>query len=383
MRPSLRFLAVALVGWAGFRAATLGMLPTGMLAEQSEARPVPPIVPTQFPGVEPVEPATPTLVPAGYPTYPAAMPLAEAQGPIRYVQALIGVPVSVGRGIAPVYQLPPATPAAVPDMSPRPTRLSDVMPTPISALYPDLPPLGDWPLGAIAGISRPAPRSVAVLPGQSAPIDPRRIDRLQLTMWALLRQQQAGVISSSSLASGGQLGASQAGARLTYAFTRQVAASLRTSTEVGRRGGEVAGGIRVQPLVSLPIWITAERRQQLGLYGGGRSAFALFFEGGVYQRPMPWQFNLDAYLEGGIVGLHSRDKFIDGALTLTRPVYRNFSAGVGVWGGAQPGLYRLDVGPRITMQVRRNVKVHLDWRQRLAGNAQPGSGPAITLAGDF
>jgi hypothetical protein len=35
------------------------------------------------------------------------------------------------------------------------------------------------------------------------------------------------------------------------------------------------------------------------------------------------------------------------------------------------------------MQVRRNVKVHADWRQKLAGNARPGSGPALTLSGDF
>jgi hypothetical protein len=27
--------------------------------------------------------------------------------------------------------------------------------------------------------------------------------------------------------------------------------------------------------------------------------------------------------------------------------------------------------------------VHLDWRQKLAGSAAPGSGPAVTLAGDF
>jgi hypothetical protein len=257
------------------------------------------------------------------------------------------------------------------------------MPTPASAFYPDLPPLGDWPLAGMAGISHPAMHSTVVLPAQSAPLDPHRIDRLQLSTWALLRSQQAGTVAPSSLASGGQLGGSQAGARLIYNFTRQIAASLRTTSEVGRRGGEVAGGIRVQPLVSLPVWITAERRQRIGLYGGGRNAFALLLEGGVYQRPMPWQFDLDAYLQAGVVGLHSRDKFVDGALTLTRPVYRNFSAGIGVWGGAQPGLYRVDVGPRITMGVRRNVKVHLDWRQRLAGNAQPGSGPAITLAGDF
>jgi hypothetical protein len=34
-------------------------------------------------------------------------------------------------------------------------------------------------------------------------------------------------------------------------------------------------------------------------------------------------------------------------------------------------------------KVRNNLKVHFDWRQRVAGNAQPGSGPAVTLAGDF
>jgi len=84
-----------------------------------------------------------------------------------------------------------------------------------------------------------------------------------------------------------------------------------------------------------------------------------------------------------VVGIHSRDAFVDGALTLTRPIYKQFSAGFGVWGGAQPGVYRVDAGPRVTMQVRNNVRVHFDWRQRLAGNAKPDSGPAITLASDF
>jgi hypothetical protein len=56
---------------------------------------------------------------------------------------------------------------------------------------------------------------------------------------------------------------------------------------------------------------------------------------------------------------------------------------MGIWGGMQPSLARLDLGPRVTMKVRNNVRVHFDWRQRVAGNAQPGSGPAVTLAGDF
>ena len=162
-----------------------------------------------------------------------------------------------------------------------------------------------------------------------------------------------------------------------------ISAVVRTSSEVGRRGGEVAGGIRLRPLRAIPLWITAERRQALGQYGGGRSAFAFFAEGGVYDRPMPWTSRLDAYAQGGVVGMRSRDLFADGGLTFTRPIFRHFSAGFGVWGGVQPGLYRVDAGPRLTMQVRRNVRVHLDYRQRLAGNAEPGSGPTVTLAGDF
>jgi hypothetical protein len=109
----------------------------------------------------------------------------------------------------------------------------------------------------------------------------------------------------------------------------------------------------------------------------------LFAEGGLYQRPLPWRFSFDTYLQGGVVGLKSRDLFIDGGFTVTRPVFRQFSAGLGVWGGAQPGLYRVDAGPRLTMRVRGNLKVHVDWRQRLTGNARPGSGPALTLAGNF
>jgi hypothetical protein len=42
-----------------------------------------------------------------------------------------------------------------------------------------------------------------------------------------------------------------------------------------------------------------------------------------------------------------------------------------------------DCATGVKIQVRRNVKVHADWRQKLAGNARPGSGPALTLSGDF
>ena len=389
MRPSLRFLALAVVGWAGFRAATLGMIPTGFSSfGPSEVKAPPPIVPTDFPQVEAVTPAAPNYAPVPAAVAPVATPpipiAATSVAPaIQYVQGVIGVPVRMRRGVVPVYQLPAVHAASAADVPPPPTRLADASPTPAPVFYAQLPMLGDWPLSRVAGMSRATTSSTPTFPAERVPLKPNAIDRVQLTMWALLRGQQTGIAGSSSLASGGTLGASQAGSRLTYNFTRQIAATLRTSTTVGRRGGEFAAGVRVQPIASIPVWITAERRQRLGQFSDGRNDFALFFEGGVYQRPMPWRFSLDAYLQGGIVGVRSRDGFIDGGFALTRPVYKRFSAGFGVWGGAQPGLYRLDAGPRISMQVRRNVRVHFDWRQRLAGNALPGSGPAVTLAGDF
>ena len=374
MRPSLRFLTLAVVGWAGVRAAMLGELPVAELfsVTPSAAR-VAPIAATQFPALDPLRPAL-----AGAPVDPPVV--ADATLPVRYIQGVIGVPVAMARGAAAVYRLPAAIPAAASDLPP-PRRLAGVMPTPTRSLYAELPPLGEWPLASISGMSRVASRPA--YPAQSVPIDPNRIDRLQLSTWALLRSQQASVAGSRSLASGGQLGASQAGARLVYNIDRRLALAARVSSEVGRRGGEVSAGVRLHPIQSIPVWLTAERRQAVGKYGGGRSAFAFFIEGGLYDRPLPWDLRLNSYIQGGVVGLKGRDLFVDGALTVTRPVYKQFSAGFGVWGGAQPGLYRVDAGPRVTMRVRNNLKVHVDWRQKLAGNARPGSGPALTLSGDF
>jgi hypothetical protein len=332
--------------------------------ERSEARP-PPIVPTVFPPIEPVEPAPAAWAPAYFtPAEIAQPPRAAAQ------------PAAVAMAYA-------AASSPLPRM--RRSAFANVLPMPAPHFYAPVPALDEWPLSRMAATSMPPLRSAVTGSAQSIPaaLGRNNIDRLQLTAWAMLRSQQAGVAGTPSLASGGTLGASQAGSRLTYNFTRRIAASLRTTSEIGRRGAEIAAGVRVQPVGGLPLWITAERRQRLGSNGDGRNDFALFFESGVYRRPMPWRFALDAYLQGGVVGTKRRDGFIDGGLTLTRPVYRNFSAGFGVWGGAQPGVARLDAGPRLSMRVRNNVGVHFDWRQRIAGNARPDSGPAVTLAGDF
>jgi hypothetical protein len=267
------------------------------------------------------------------------------------------------------------------------TQASGILPRSRGLFYGDVGPLDPWSMSRLASSSAPAPATGgpnrgAEPPPPAPPLQPR-LDRLQLATWALLRAQETGIAGSRPLASGGQLGASQAGMRLIHNVTRQLAASARLSTEVGRRGGEVAAGVRVRPLVNIPVWLTAERRQRIGQYGGGRNAFAVFAEGGVYGMHLPARFTMNGYLQGGVVGARHRDLFIDGGVAVTRPVYRQFSGGLGVWGAAQPGISRLDIGPRVTMRVRGRYNVHVDWRQKLLGNARPGSGPALTLSGDF
>lgn len=369
MKPSLRFLGLVMFGWAGLRAATLGVIPGAEVfrVDSSEAKSPPPIIPTEFPPLDPPAPATEQPAASGS----QALTAAADQAPIYRVY----------------YQPAAASALAALAIPGRPTRLSSALPTPAPApdFYSPIPSLDNWPLSRVAASWTPRRRSSVVIASQSTPAAYSRpgLDRLQLSAWAMLRGRQGLVSGPSGIATGGTLGGSQAGARLTYNVNSHIAATMRTSSDVGRRGGEVAAGIRLQPVRGIPIWINAERRQRIGSLGGGRNAFALFLEGGVYDRPMPWRFRLDAYLQGGVVGFNKRDRFIDGALTLTRPLYKNFAGGIGFWGGAQPGLYRIDAGPRLSYRMRDNIRVHLDYRQRLAGNAEPGSGPVVTLAADF
>lgn len=374
MSGPVRFLLLAVVGWAGIRGATLGVVPGAELFTPARARPaLPPIVATVFPPLEPVSlhyaPADPSF---GYPGQSGLAPMPA------------GVPVYYHYPVPAGYSRPLAEP-----LRPREASYS-LLPEPAPLFYSPIPHLDDWPISRIASASPPLRSGGAPLPGAAAPVHSGRLDRLQLSAWALLR----GRPGAGSLATSGTLGGSQAGARLTYALDRRLALSLRSSSPVGgTQGAEVAAGVRVTPIPAIPVAITAERRQAIGRFGG-RSAFALFAEGGLYQRPLPWDLALDAYAQGGVVGARRRDLFIDGGLTVTRPLlgpmslrgrplFGGLSAGIGVWGGAQPELSRLDAGPRVSLTMRRNIRVHLDYRQRLAGNAEPGSGPAVTLAGDF
>lgn len=373
MSHSMRFIGVAVAGWIGFRALSLGLIPGAealafdrrssvdeATSSPSDAVALPPIIATEFAPIDPVGPPVP---PFGYGAYPGALPYGYAPA---YAQAQPG-PRYVTRYVAPAP--PPARRHAAVDEG---AWSLDTR----SDYYGEVTPLDRWPLAQIARgdpVTRP-------IPGQSAANVRPRLDRLSMTAWAMLRRDPA----PTSLASGGMLGGSQSGARILWRFNPRLAASIRTTAPLGgvQQTAEFAAGLRWQPFGHIPVALTAERRQSFGR-DAGRSAFALFAEGGVYGRPVIAGFDLDAYMQGGVVGIRRHMAFVDGSATLTRPVWRQFSAGFGLWGGAQPGLSRIDAGPRLSMRVGRSMRVHLDYRQRLAGTAAPGSGPVVTIAGDF
>ncbi len=369
MSNSIRFLGAAVFAWAAIRAVSLGLVPgTQALAfDTRTARPpLPAIQPTALPPIEPVAPQYPAPPPGTYgpsPAYYGAYPPNGAHPAYGAYPVYVPVPVAAARSAPPqiIYvDRPPPEPHE-------------------TNIFGAALPFGEGSQPRLASAAPATARQTT--PAFADSRFPRRFDRLELSSWATMRDQAG----TQGLADGGTLGGSQAGARLLWRFNPQLAASFRTSAPINsQRGGEVAVGARYQPLKSWPVALTLERRHAIGGdYSVGRNAFALFAEGGLYGRPMPWGSTLDGYFQGGVVDFNNPDWFVDGQAAVTRPVWRTFSAGFGVWGGAQPGLSRLDIGPRASLRVGPRMRVHLDYRHKLLGNAEPGSGGVVTIAGDF
>ncbi|WP_374945103.1 hypothetical protein [Sphingomonas sp.] len=206
--------------------------------------------------------------------------------------------------------------------------------------------------------------------------------RLTASAWAIVRAGVAAGLRGGQL--GSQLGGSQAGVRFAYALgeSRRLALAARLSAPLEGRGGEAAIGVEFRP-AHLPLRFIAEQRVALD---GGRGGQALYAVGGTAPVPVAAGFRLEGYAQGGVVVRGRALGFADGAARLTRPVTRTFDIGVGAWAGVQPGVARVDVGPTLGVALpvaRRRIRVSLDWRQRVGGRARPGSGPALSIGGDF
>ncbi|HTH29360.1 MAG TPA: hypothetical protein VL918_12935 [Sphingobium sp.] len=219
-----------------------------------------------------------------------------------------------------------------------------------------------------------------------------RSSRWSGATWLLWRPDSG----TPSLAPAGRLGGSQAGIRLDYALDdgsplRPVLYARLSGALVQPLAAEAAAGIALRP-AGLPLSIAVERRAALSR--GGRNDFALVVAGGVYQRPLTRHLRVDGYGQAGIVGLSRADAFADGRLAVEGVVARlagevdgsDVTVGAAFWGGAQPGLARLDIGPQLNARFpvgAVHVRISADWRQRIAGDVRPASGPALTISLDL
>lgn len=223
----------------------------------------------------------------------------------------------------------------------------------------------------------PAP---ATLPPLAMPA-PERLDplpdRWSLGLWMVARGN-----GGPMAAPGGQIGGGQAGARVAWLIAprQRIAAYGRVTAPLSGNGREAALGLEWQP-TRAPVRLIAERRFGLDANPGGTGIGAI---AGIDRE---WRgFRLEAYGQAGAVLRRRAEPYADGAargvrsMELAGPL--RLGLGAGAWGAAQRDAQRLDIGPSATLAVR-NLRLALDWRQRVAGEARPGSGLALTLGADF
>ena len=214
-----------------------------------------------------------------------------------------------------------------------------------------------------------------------------RTAQTTLSTWAFFRPKGA----SNQLSDNGQLGGSQLGFRLAVPVKALSDASAFALSVRGyaplnsRTGKEAALGVGLLHRGNPSYGVIAERR--IGLDKGGRDAVSVIGFAGVSDMPLVQDFSISAYGQAGLVGARRGDAFADGALTLDHPIANSrVKAGLGIWGAAQPGARRLDVGPQASIPLViaiGSARISAQWRVRIAGRASPGSGPAITLGADF
>jgi hypothetical protein len=324
-RP-LRFLALVCVGWVGVRIAVL-WTQTGSLPEAIRA-----FVPLSIASLPPIE---------------APAPVVRTASPVR------------------------AAPVAVPaDRAPQPYRAD---PLRVRMALMNL-----LQFGAAEYSEAPATYSAAAVPVPAQQWLPPMESRWSGSAWLLARGG-----SGAAIAPGGQIGGSQAGVRIGYTLDRERRIGLfaRFTTPLQARGREAAIGAEWQP-TRAPVRLVAEQRLALdGGHGGPGLGVVAGDDRGVAG------FRLETYGQAGAIRRDRIEPYADGAARATRTLPgTRIALGVGAWGAAQRDAARFDVGPSATLALPvagQNIRVALDWRQRIAGSARPGSGLALTLGSDF
>lgn len=270
-------------------------------------------------------------------------------------------------------------------------------------------PRARWPVGRrpaapyrLAAADDGLPDPGGVVPPDEPPVAMTRAllapHRAEASRWsgdAWLLLRRGGTVSLASGPGFATYGASQAGAVLRYRLVpdsgHRPAAYLRATAALNGSGErEVATGLSARPVAALPVAALAELRVTRQP-GGTRLRPAVMAVTEIAPVALPQRLRAEIYGQVGYVGGRAATAFVDGQIRLDRgldavgPADLRF--GVGGWGGAQKGASRLDLGPTVSASLAAGhgvfVRLSADWRLRVAGNAAPASGPALTLSAGF
>ncbi|MEN9931882.1 MAG: hypothetical protein RIS17_455, partial [Pseudomonadota bacterium] len=327
---------------------------------------------------------------------PALVVAAAEPPPVRHAAAPL-VPRPAPRrviALAPAMAAPaPPAPASVPAMATAPAQ------GPLPALPTALPPDRAFVLAdqAYARLRDGERRQAAALFDAALHLQPRnrqwRADRsalgqrIQLGGFALLRDGPAPQVNApgsglpgfaaSPVLGGGQMGAALA--ILADPFARRPLAIVARANVAADPGGvrretaQAAVGLRQTLLPGVSV--SAERLIALGSAAGNDWTLRLA-AGGQRGR-------LQAYGEAGVLGSGT---LYGGAQARARLLRIGpATLGAGAWGSVQtgtPDVWRVDLGPVVAVTVK-SVRLQADWRERVGGNAAPGSGPVLTVSAGF
>ncbi len=211
--------------------------------------------------------------------------------------------------------------------------------------------------------------------------------------WLLLRPS-GGSLALATLPAA--YGSSQFGAVIRYDLRPESSVRtqlyLRATGAIGAafRDRQAALGAAIRPSPKIPVVGLIEGRlQQDSDTVRVRPAVALVSELAPFRLPLGAVG--EVYGQVGYVGGRDATGFFDAQATAESTVLSlgqgtELAIGAGLWTGGQRGAARLDAGPRVVLHTQVGplpVRAALDWRERIAGNASPGSGPVLTLAAGF
>jgi hypothetical protein len=153
---------------------------------------------------------------------------------------------------------------------------------------------------------------------------------------------------------------------------------------------EVAAGLAARPIAGLPLSVAGEIRAYASR-GHREIRSAAFAVTELPPAQLPFGLRGEVYAQAGYVGGRFATAFVDGQARVDTHVLilgptSEVRAGGGVWGGAQKHTARLDVGPSATIGFQVGAvrsRLAIDYRWRVAGNARPKSGPALTISAGF